>query len=46
VTGKDTRLILCKTIKGYPSTVMKDNPSWHHRVPNEIETQKIFQELK
>jgi transketolase len=46
VTGKDTRLILCKTIKGHPSTMMKNNPSWHHRVPNEIETQKIFQELK
>lgn len=46
VSGKDSRLILCRTIKGYPSTLMKNNPSWHHRVPNETEAQKIFEELK
>ncbi len=45
-SGSGSRLILCKTTKGYPSSIMKNNPSWHHRVPNEIETQKIFEELK
>ncbi len=46
VSERDTRLILCKTIKGHPSSLMINNPSWHHRVPNETEAQTIFEELK
>jgi transketolase len=46
VSQRDTRLILCKTVKGYPSSLMINNPSWHHRVPNETEAQIIFEELK
>lgn len=39
------KLILCKTIKGYPSSLMINNPAWHHRVPNEMELASIIQDL-
>jgi transketolase len=44
--GKNIRIILCNTIKGYPSTTMRNDPKWHHKIPNKLESKIILQELK
>ncbi len=44
-TGLNIRVILCKTIKGYPSKLMSDNPIWHHKIPNEEDAKKILKDL-
>lgn len=44
-SGSNVKLILCETIKGYPSSLMINNPAWHHRVPSEAEMTSILQDL-
>lgn len=39
------KLILCNTTKGYPSSLMINNPVWHHRIPNESEMKSIVQDI-
>lgn len=43
--GGNIRIILCETIKGYPSKIMSNNPVWHHKVPNAKEADIILKEL-
>jgi transketolase len=38
--------LICKTIKGYPISFMKNVPYWHYRSPNESEYKKALKELK
>ncbi len=39
-------IILCHTIKGYPCPSLMNNPIWHHKTPNEVEYQKLIQEIE
>jgi len=39
------KFILANTIKGKGCKIMENNPEWHHKFPNEIEYQKIIDEL-
>ena len=43
--GSNIRIILCETVKGYPSKTMSNNPVWHHKVPNAKEANIILKEL-
>lgn len=38
-------IIIADTQKGYPLRRMHNNPSWHHRVPNQEEKAEMAQEL-
>jgi transketolase len=44
--SKKLKIILAKTIKGKGVGFMEKNIKWHHRIPNSIERDKIFSELK
>lgn len=38
--------IICKTIKGYPLTIMQNNPQWHHRSPTREEADRFKKEIE
>jgi transketolase len=38
-------IIILNTIKGFGIKTMENDPSWHHRIPNELEMAKFMKEL-
>jgi len=44
--GSNITVVLCNTIKGYPSKMMANNPIWHHRTPNAKEADLILKEIQ
>ncbi len=44
--NKKPYALICRTIKGYPISFMKNVPYWHYRSPNESEYKKALNELK
>lgn len=42
--GKPT-VIIANTIKGYGSSLMENQPAWHHKVPSDSEVEMILSEM-
>ena len=40
------KVILAKTVKGKGVSFIEGHGKWHHKIPNDIEMEKILEELK
>ena len=45
INESGSNIIICATQKGYPISEIINDPSWHHRVPSEIECNHFISQL-